>query len=246
MRHARIRDPAGTVRTGVYHGDSVVAAGREYDLSAADVDLLAPCEPEKIVCVGRNYVAHAEERSETVPDRPLLFLKPPNCVASPGATVPLPAGKTIEHEAELAVVIGREARNVAASDAADYVAGYTCLDDLSNRDDQDRETNWVRGKAFDGAAPLGPCVADPEHVPADAAVELRVNGDRRQSGSRDQFVFSVPALLAEVTSYLTLSPGDVISTGTPAGVAPVTDGDTVAVDVEGVGTLEHGVARVDD
>jgi len=246
MRQARVRDPAGAVRTGVYHGDTVVAAGREYDLADPDVDLLAPCEPEKIVCVGRNYVAHAEERSAAVPDRPLLFLKPPNCVAPPGGTVPLPAGKTVEHEAELAVVIGREARNVPAEEADSYVAGYTCLDDLSNRDDQDRETNWVRGKAFDGAAPLGPCVADPEHVPADAAVELRLNGDLVQSGARDQFVFSVPELVAEVTSYLTLAPGDVISTGTPAGVGPVTDGDTVEVEVEGVGTLEHGVTRAGD
>jgi 2-keto-4-pentenoate hydratase/2-oxohepta-3-ene-1,7-dioic acid hydratase in catechol pathway len=243
VRHARFRDPAGAVRTGAYHGETVTAAGREYDLANPDVTLLPPCEPEKIVCVGRNYAAHAAERDADVPDRPLLFLKPPNAVAAPGATTPLPAGKTVEHEAELAVVIGRQARNVDAGEAADYLAGFTCLDDVSNRDDQDREQNWVRGKAFDGAAPLGPCVAEPDHVPADASVELRLNGDLVQSGSRDQFVFDVSELLAEVTSYLTLEPGDVIATGTPAGVGPLSDGDHVAVTVEGVGTLEHDVAR---
>ncbi len=221
----------------------MTAAGREYDLANPDVTLLPPCEPEKIVCVGRNYAAHAAERDADVPDRPLLFLKPPNAVAAPETTTPLPAGKTVEHEAELAVVIGRQARNVDAADAADYLAGFTCLDDVSNRDDQDREQNWVRGKAFDGAAPLGPCVAEPEHVPADASVELRLNGEPVQSGARDQFVFDVPDLLAEVTSYLTLEPGDVIATGTPAGVGPLSDGDHVAVTVEGVGTLEHDVAR---
>lgn len=243
MRHARFRDPAGAVRTGTYHGETVAAAGREYDLADPDVTLLPPCQPEKIVCVGRNYAAHAAERDADVPDRPLLFLKPPNAVAAPNATTPLPAGKTVEHEAELAVVIGEQARNVDAGDATDHVAGFTCLNDVSNRDDQDREQNWVRGKAFDGAAPLGPCVAAPEHVPADASVELQLNGERVQSGSRDQFVFDVPELISEVTSYLTLEPGDVIATGTPAGVGPLSDGDHVAVRVEGVGTLKHDVAR---
>ncbi|ERH12087.1 MAG: 2-keto-4-pentenoate hydratase/2-oxohepta-3-ene-1,7-dioic acid hydratase (catechol pathway) [halophilic archaeon J07HB67] len=245
MRHARFRDPAGAVRTGVYHGETVVAADQEYDLADPGVRLLPPCEPEKIVCVGRNYAAHAAERDADVPDRPLLFLKPPNTVAPPGATTPLPAGKTVEHEAELAAVIGTQARNVTSEAATDYLAGFTCLNDVSNRDDQNREQNWVRGKAFDGAAPLGPCVAEPDHVPRDASVELEVNGNRVQSGSRERLVFDVPELIAEVTSYLTLEPGDVIATGTPAGVGPLSDGDHVGVHVEGVGTLEHDVARED-
>jgi 2-keto-4-pentenoate hydratase/2-oxohepta-3-ene-1,7-dioic acid hydratase in catechol pathway len=243
MRHARFRDPSGAVRYGGYFGDTVTFGGREYDLARDDVDLLPPCQPSKIVCVGRNYVAHADERDESVPDRPLLFFKPPNTVAAPGATTPLPAGKTVEHEAELAVVMGDSARNVPSEDAMAYVAGITCLNDVSNRDDQDREQNWVRGKAFDGSAPMGPCLASPEDVPADASVELRLNGETAQSGSRDQFVFSIPDLVAEISSYLTLEPGDVISTGTPAGVGPLSDGDRVEVEVEGVGTLEHTVER---
>jgi 2-keto-4-pentenoate hydratase/2-oxohepta-3-ene-1,7-dioic acid hydratase in catechol pathway len=243
MRYARFRDPSGAVRTGAYDGETVEFGGRTYDLHSDDVDLLPPCEPSKIVCIGRNYVAHAEERDEDVPDRPLLFLKPPNAVAAPNATTSLPAGKTVEHEAELAVVIGEQARNVTAAEAPAYVAGYTCLDDVSNRDDQSRETNWVRGKAFDGSAPLGPCLAEPDDVPADASVRLRLNGETVQSGSRDQFVFTVPELIAEITDYLTLEPGDVISTGTPAGVGPLSDGDHVAVEVEGVGVLEHTVEQ---
>ncbi|WP_435146282.1 fumarylacetoacetate hydrolase family protein [Halobaculum sp. P14] len=242
MRYARISDPAGVTRRGEYVEGVVKAAGETFDVSDPDVDLLPPCEPTKIVCIGRNYAAHAEERDADVPDRPMLFLKPPNTVAAPGSTVTLPAGKEqVEHEAELGVVIGEQARNVDADDAWDVVEGFTCLDDVSNRDDQSREQNWVRGKAFDAAAPIGPVVADPEDVPADASVELRLNGDTRQRGTRDQFIFDVPTLVEEITTYLTLEPGDVISTGTPAGVGPLSDGDRVEVEVEGVGVLEHTV-----
>lgn len=243
MRYARISDPSGTVRRGSYEDGTVEAAGRSFDVDDPDVDLLAPCEPTKIVCVGRNYAKHAEEMGNDVPDRPLLFLKGPNAVAPPNSTVPLPAGKErIDHEAELGVVVGAQARNVDASDAWDVVAGITCVNDVSNRDDQNREQNWVRGKAFDSSAPLGPVVADVEHVPDDAAVKLRVNGEEKQHGSRDQFIFDVPALIEEITTYLTLEPGDVVATGTPAGVGPLEDGDRVEVEVEGVGVLEHDVS----
>ena len=240
MRYARFRDPTGAVRRGTYHGDSVAFGGDEYALD--EVTLLAPCEPSKVVCVGRNYAEHADERGNDVPDRPLLFLKPPNAVAAAGDEIVLPAGKErVDHEAELAVVVGEQCRNVAAEDALDVVAGYTCMNDISNRDDQDKETNWIRGKAFDGSAPLGPVVADPEHVPEDASVELRLNGETRQSSTREHFIFTVPELIEEITTYMTLEPGDVISTGTPAGVGPLSSDDTVEVEVEGVGVLENPV-----
>jgi len=243
VRHVRFRDPFGAVRRGAWHDDGTVSfAGDRYDREA--VTVLPPCEPSKVVCVGRNYAAHADERDEDVPDRPLLFLKPPNAVVGHGDTVRLPAGKErVEHEAELAVVVGEECRNVDATDADRVVAGYTCLNDVSNRDDQDRETNWVRGKAFDGAAPTGPVLADPEHVPADAAVETYVNGERRQHGTLDQLIFSVPELIEEVTTYMTLEPGDVVSTGTPSGVGGLEDGDEVEVEGEGVETLSFTVRR---
>jgi 2-keto-4-pentenoate hydratase/2-oxohepta-3-ene-1,7-dioic acid hydratase in catechol pathway len=243
MHQMRFRDPAGAARTGEYDeaADTVSAAGRTYDVN--DVDVLPPCEPSKVVCVGRNYVKHADERDEEVPDRPLLFLKPPNAVAGHGDTTPLPADRHVEHEAELAVVVGEQARNLGEAEALDAVAGYTVANDVSNRTDQDREQNWVRGKAFDGSCPLGPVLATPEEVPDDAAIELRVNGETRQSSSIEHFVFDVPELLAEITEFVTLEPGDVVLTGTPAGVGELTNGDRVEVEVEGVGTLEHTVER---
>ena len=240
MDDVRFRDPAGTVREGLWHDDHVHFWDDAYDLE--QVDVLAPCEPSKIVCVGRNYARHADERGEAVPDRPLLFLKPPNAVASHGSTVTLPAGKErIEHEAELAVVIDRQCKDVDPEDADSVIRGYTCFDDISNRDDQDREQNWVRGKAFDGAAPMGPALTD--SVPDDASIELRVNGDVRQSSSIERFIFSIPELIAEITTYMTLEAGDVIATGTPEGVGPLTDGDHVEVDIEGMPTLEHDVRQ---
>ena len=242
MRHARFRDPSGAVRRGEWHGDAVSFGGERYDLD--EVELLAPSDPSKIVCVGRNYVAHAEEHGADVPDRPLLFLKGPNTVAGHGDTVTLPAGKErVEWEAELGVVIGKQAKNVDAEDAMEYIDGYTVVDDVSNRDDQRSESQWVRGKAFDGAAPIGPCIADPEHLPDDAQIQLRVDGDVKQEATIDQMVFDVPTLIEEATTYMTLEPGDVLATGTPEGVGPFADGDEVEIEVEGVGTLVHSVTQ---
>ena len=245
MKRVRFRDPAGAVRDGLWNDDGTVSfADRTYD--RADVAVLAPCEPSKVVCVGRNYVEHADEMDSDVPDRPLLFLKPPNAVASHGSDVTLPAGKDrLDFEAELGVVMGEQAKHLDADDAMDAVAGFTCVNDVSNRDDQRQEQNWVRGKAFDGAAPIGPVLATPDEVPDAAAVRSYVNGDRKQDGSLDQMVFSVPELLAEITTYLTLEPGDVVATGTPAGVGRLSDGDAVRVEVEGVGSLEHTVTIPD-
>ncbi|MEF8826443.1 MAG: fumarylacetoacetate hydrolase family protein [Halapricum sp.] len=240
MDDVRFRDPAGTVRNGLWHDDHVHFGDDAYDLE--EVDVLAPAEPTKIICVGRNYARHAEERGEDVPDRPLLFLKPPNAVASHGSTITLPEGKKqIEHEAELAVVIDKQCKDVDPGDAEDVIRGYTCFNDVSNRDDQSREQNWIRGKAFDNAAPMGPVLT--EKVPDDASIELRVNGETRQSSSIEHFIFSIPELIAEITTYMTLEPGDVIATGTPEGVGPLVDGDHVEIEIEGVGTLEHDVIQ---
>lgn len=251
MRLVRFRDPAGNVRRGEWtdtpgeeitaretYGGRLTMDGERF--AQEDVEILPPCDPSKIVCVGLNYADHAAEQNEEVPDRPLLFLKTPNTVAAHNETITLPAGKKrIDHEAEFAVVISDRARNVKAENAMDVVRGFTCLNDVSNRDDQEREQNWVRGKAFDKAAPFGPVVARPEVVPEDAHVRLRVNGDLRQDSSRDQFIFSIPELIEEITQYMTLEPGDIVSTGTPSGVGPIRDGDTVEVDVEGVGVLRN-------
>ena len=244
MHHARFRDPAGSLREGTYdpETDTVAFAGDEHALDDPAIDVLPPAEPTKIVCIGRNYADHAAERDAEVPDRPLLFLKPPNALAGHGDEITVPAGKDrIEWEAEIAVVIGEQCKAVDADDAMDVVAGFTCMNDVSNRDDQNREQNWVRGKAFDNAAPLGPVLATPEEVPEDASIELRVNGETKQSSDREHLIFDVPTLIEEITTYLTLEAGDVIATGTPEGVGALADGDTVEIEIEGVGTLEHDV-----
>lgn len=257
MYRLRFRDSDGKIRTGEWerenddeHRSVNAETGRiissDETFSPDEVDVLAPTEPTKIVCIGLNYEDHAEEQGSDIPERPMLFLKAPNAVAHPGQTIELlPNKERIDHEAELGVVIEEECRNVERDDAMDVVAGFTCVNDISNRDDQRREQNWVRGKAFDGAAPMGPVLATPDEVPADATIELRVNGEIRQQSNRKNLLFSIPALIEEITAYLTLEPGDVIATGTPAGVGPLVDGDTVEVEIEGIGTLSHSVRTPD-
>lgn len=240
MRRVRFTDPAGTVRYGDWTDDEIVSAGRTYAPDA--VDILPPTEPTKIVCVGLNYSDHAAETDSDIPERPLLFLKAPNTLAGHADTITLPDDKErVDHEAELGVVIGTQCRGVPESKAMDVVAGYTCVNDVSNRDDQRAEQNWVRGKSFDNAAPMGPVVASADLVPDDASIELRVNGTTKQESTIENLVFSVPELIAEITELITLEPGDVIATGTPAGVGPLEDGDHVEIEIEGIGTLEHDV-----
>jgi 2-keto-4-pentenoate hydratase/2-oxohepta-3-ene-1,7-dioic acid hydratase in catechol pathway len=236
MKQVRFMDPAGSVRTGTWTDEGVSFGGRQYDHD--EVDVLPPVSPSKIVCIGRNYVPHAEERNADIPERPLLFLKGPNTLSGHGDTVTLPSDRgRIEYEAELGVVIGTQCRNVAEADAMDVVAGYTCVNDLSNREDQRKEKNWIRGKAFDNSAPVGPVVATPDEVPEDPRVRLHHNGEVKQDATIADLIFPIPELIAEITELVTLEEGDVIATGTPAGVGPMADGDTVEVEVEGVGTL---------
>lgn len=242
MYRVRFRDPAGSVRTGEWVDGTIEFANKTYDANADNIDILPPTDPSKLICIGRNYADHAAETGSDIPDRPLLFMKGPNALASHGDTVTLPPGKErIDHEAEAAVVIKEQARNVAADEAENVIAGYTCANDLSNRDDQRKEQNWIRGKAFDNASPLGPVLATPDEVPDDAVVKLWLNGEQQQEGSLEDLIFSVPELIEEITSYLTLEPGDVILTGTPAGVGPLSDGDSIKISVEGIPSLKHDV-----
>lgn len=240
MRRTRFRDEAGSVREGEWTSDGIKSGGKTYQSNS--VDVLPPVEPSKIICIGLNYQDHAEETNSEIPERPLLFLKGPNTLSGHGDTVTLPPGKErIDHEAELGVVIGKQCRNVAEEDVTDVIAGYTCVNDISNRDDQRREQNWVRGKAFDNAAPIGPVVADPEHLNDDARIELRLNGEVKQESTIDNLIYGIPHLVSEISEYLTLEEGDIIATGTTSGVSPLSDGDTIEIEIEGVGTLEHYV-----
>ncbi len=205
--------------------------------------LLAPVRPGKIVCIGRNYRAHAAELGNTVPVRPLLFHKPASAVIGPGETILLPPDSDrVEHEAELGVVIGRRARHLDPADALHAVLGFTCLNDVTARDLQRSDKQFARGKGFDTFCPLGPWI-ETEFDPTDVRVSCTVGDEVRQDGRTGLMVFDVPTLLATISRVMTLEPGDVIATGTPAGVGPLTDGDVVQVRIEGIGVLRNPVRR---
>ena len=205
--------------------------------------LLSPIAPGKLICVGRNYVAHAKEHNAEVPDLPLLFLKPPSSVIGPDQTILLPPqSQQVEHEAELVVVIGKRGRWIAAEDASQYVWGYTIGNDVTARDLQRRDGQWTRGKGFDTFCPLGPWV-DTEFNPTDAMITCSVNGEMRQMGSTHDMVFDIEKLIAFASSIMTLEPGDIIMTGTPAGVSPLRAGDVVEITIDRLGTLRNPVAN---
>ncbi len=207
----------------------------------ADVKLLSPVQPGKIVCVGRNYVAHAKEHDAEVPDVPLLFLKPPSSVIGPGQAIVLPPqSNQVEHEAELVVVISKPARWISPEEADQYILGYTVGNDVTARDLQRRDGQWTRAKGFDTFCPLGPWI-ETEFDPADALITCHVNGEMRQMASTRDMVFSFRQLLAFTSSIMTLMPGDVLFTGTPAGVGPLSRGDRVVVSIEGLGELNNPV-----
>jgi len=211
-------------------------------LPLADVRLLAPVIPRsKVVGVGRNYADHAVELGQEVPAEPLLFLKPNTAVVGPGDAIVLPRQSAeVHHEAELAVVIGRVCRDVPPERAADVVLGYTCANDVTARDLQRSDGQWARAKGFDSFCPLGPWI-ETDLDPADLAVTCDVDGERRQAGRTSAMVHDVAALVAYVSQAFTLLPGDVLLTGTPAGVGPLREGEEVSVTIEGIGTLTNKV-----
>jgi 2-keto-4-pentenoate hydratase/2-oxohepta-3-ene-1,7-dioic acid hydratase in catechol pathway len=205
------------------------------------VELLAPVLPTKIVGIGLNYRAHAAEMGKKLPDEPLMFLKPPSAVLDPGRPIVRPAGYArVDFEGELAVVFGRAARHVPARDALSYVAGYTCMNDVTVRDLQVKDVQYTRAKGFDTFAPLGPCLVSGLD-PSDLKIITRVDGTVRQSSSTADLIFSVPALIEAVTRVMTMLPGDIISTGTPPGVGQIEPGTTVEIEVEGIGVLRNPV-----
>jgi 2-keto-4-pentenoate hydratase/2-oxohepta-3-ene-1,7-dioic acid hydratase in catechol pathway len=215
------------------------------DIPLEQVRLLAPVLPSKVVAVGKNYVEHAAEMGGAVPEQPVIFLKPSTAVTGPDDPIPYPPQSArVDPEGELAVVIGRLARHVRAEDAGRYILGYTCANDVTARDLQAKDGQWTRAKGFDGFGPLGPWV-ETQLDPSDVAVELRVNGDTRQAARTSQMAFGVSELVEFITAVMTLLPGDVILTGTPAGVGPVEVGDVIEVDVEGIGVLRNQVVRGD-
>jgi len=209
-----------------------------------EVELLAPCAPTKIVAVGRNYAEHAAEHGSLVPKEPLLFFKPPSAVIGPGAPIVLPPqSERIEHEAELCLVIGRRCKNVSPDEAWEYVLGVTCGNDVTARDLQRQDNQWTRAKGFDTSAPLGPWIVAGLSVAAvsNLSITCQVNGLYRQMSNSKEMVFSPSELVSYISQMITLEPGDVIMTGTPAGVGPLEAGDMVEVTIEGIGTLSNPV-----
>lgn len=246
MKYVRIDRPEGPC-WGVVKGEDVLTLskppydGLDYDggkLSLSQCKLLPPCEPTKIVCVGKNYAEHAREMGAEPPGFPVLFLKGLNTLNRPDGAVHAPDFvERLDYEGELGVVIRRRAKDVKAKDFSDYVLGYTCLIDATARDIQQHDGQWTRGKSMDGFCPVGPWVTD-EVDPAALKLVTRLNGRVVQQGDTADFITPIPQLIEFITAAMTLEPGDVIATGTPVGIGPMIPGDSVEVDIEGIGCLK--------
>ena len=211
----------------------------------AGIRLLAPCDPTKIVAVGKNYADHIAEFDSIVPEDPTIFLKPPTSLNDPGANIPLPEksmSRRIDYEGELALVVGRQARNVSAEDAADYILGYTILNDVTARDLQRKDVQWTRAKGFDGFAPVGPVLVDGID-PLNCEIRTRLNGKTVQKSNTSMMMWDTYQLFAFITAFMTLLPGDVVTTGTPEGVGEMVEGDVVEVEIQGIGVLSNTAVR---
>lgn len=234
-----------TPRFGAIDGGSIRAVSGDGGATPlSEVQLLPLVAPSKIVCVGRNYREHAAELGNKMPDEPLLFLKAPSAVIADGDTIELPPeSQQVEHEGELGVVIGREARKLKDDeDPLDYVLGYTCVNDVTARDLQRKDVQFTRGKSFDTFCPVGPAIVDGLD-PLNLTVMTRVNGVVKQNGRTADMAFSVPFLIRYIANVMTLYPGDLIATGTPAGVSKMNAGDVVEVEIDGIGVLRNTIGN---
>lgn len=241
----------GAARLGILEGEEVREARGELfgELVAGprvgalgDLTLLPPIQPGKILAIGLNYAAHAAEANQAVPEFPILFMKPPSAVIATDQAIVLPnAENRIDYEAELGVVIGRRCRHVQAGEEESVILGYTCANDVSDRVVQfSRGTQWVEGKSFDTFCPLGPCIVT-DLASNNLAIRARLNGKTVQDSNTNDLIFDVPRLIRHLSGVMTLEPGDVIITGTPAGVGPLKAGDTIEIEIEGIGVLRNSV-----
>lgn len=252
MKFCRVIHPTlGQPRYALIEGGEVYPANegewfdgftspRSRSIPLAEVRMLAPVTPSKIVCVGRNYREHAAELGNKMPEEPLLFLKAPSAVIGDGATIELPReSERVEHEGELGVVIRKQARKISADeDPLSYVLGYTCLNDVTARDLQRKDVQFTRAKSFDTFCPVGPVITR-DIDPLDAEVTTRLNGEIKQRARTSTMAFSVPFLIRYIAEIMTLYPGDLIATGTPAGVSAMKHGDVVEIAIEGIGVLRN-------
>lgn len=207
----------------------------------SEVKLLAPCEPTKIVAIGLNYYSHCKETNNPVPTEPMMFYKPSSSVIGPEEKIQNPGCERLDWETEFGVVIKAPAKKVSEKDAMKYVLGYTCFNDVTARDWQTKDSQWSRAKGSDTFSPIGPCI-ETDIDPGNALMEGYHNGELKQKVNTNDLVFGVPALVSYISQFITLYPGDVIATGTPAGIGPMKSGDTFEIKIEGVGTLRNTVA----
>jgi 2-keto-4-pentenoate hydratase/2-oxohepta-3-ene-1,7-dioic acid hydratase in catechol pathway len=226
-----------------FEGDPIAGASlSERTASLRECELLAPVMPSKIICIGMNYAAHAAEISQSVPDEPLMFFKPISAIVGPGQNIVLPQqSNQVELEAELTVVIGKKAKNITKEQAAEHIFGYTIANDVTARDLQFSDLQWARSKGFDTFCPLGPWI-ETEFSSKGKQVASRINGEVRQSATTEDMNFDVETLVAYVSENVTLFPGDIILTGSPAGISKISKGDFVECEIEGIGVLSNPVA----
>jgi len=243
MKLVRFQTQRGSF-SGILQDNEIMPGGPNAasgPIELSEVRLLAPCEPSKIVAVGLNYRDHAEELNMKLPEEPLLFLKPSSSVIGPGDTIIMPSQSTrVDYEAELAIVIGLEARGVSEKDARKFILGYTCLNDVTARDLQNKDGQWTRAKGFDTFCPLGPWI-ETELDPSDLKIDLLLNDQSKQSSRTSNLIFNPFKLVEFISGVMTLFPGDVIATGTTSGIGPMCDGDTVEVRIESLGSLVNRV-----
>ncbi|HXH40351.1 MAG TPA: fumarylacetoacetate hydrolase family protein [Thermoanaerobaculia bacterium] len=243
---------SGSPAVGVAEGDRIIrysgsdamnlGAPTNDSIALADADLLAPVVPPKIVAVGRNYAEHAKELGNEAPAEPIIFLKPPTAVLPPNGTIIRPPqSQRVDFEGELAIVIGKTARNVPRAGWRGVVLGFLCANDVTARDLQKKDVQFTRGKSFDTFCPLGPCI-ETDLDPAALSIRTRVNGQTKQDGNTRDMVFDCAFIIEFITAVMTLQAGDVILTGTPAGVGPLVSGDRVEVEIEGIGVLRNRVS----
>lgn len=210
----------------------------------SELEVLPPTQPSKIICVGLNYIDHAKELGMSIPENPLLFLKPPSAVTGHLEKIVYPdKTRQVEYEAELAVIIGKRCKNIRASDASSVIMGYTCFNDVTARDLQKKDTQWTRAKSFDTFAPVGPYIIDAGLDVGDLIIKTRVNGELRQESSTSNLIFDVPYLIEFISGIMTLERGDIIATGTPPGVGELFVGDEVEIEIENIGILKNFVVR---
>ena len=239
MRHVRFRDQSGNVKSGVWDENGIEFCGERYNVQ--DVEILPPIKPSKIIVTGFNYKDLIERLGVKIPQRPRLFFKTPNTIIAHGKVAIVPRGLSAVYEGELGVVIGKQCKNIKMEDARDYIAGFTCVNDMAIADHLEDDPGAVRKSGFDTATPVGPVMATKDLVPECPKMKIKVNGQTERSTDFSGQLFSAEEILAEITRYITLEPGDMFTTGTPIEPGAVSNGDMIEINIEGIGTLKHEV-----